>query len=108
MRAMSEDQLQACVTDAAERGGWLWWHDVDSRRNKSGLPDLILVHPRTGRLLFVELKSATGKPRPAQITWLQALTIRHETYLWRPADWFAGTINQILLGERTAPARKAS
>lgn len=99
---MLEAALQANVIDCAERGDWLWWHDTDSRRNQAGLPDLILLHKRTGRLVFVELKSSTGKLRSAQRMWLRALMIRHECYLWRPADWTSGAIQRFLLAERTA------
>jgi hypothetical protein len=107
MRALSEAQLQALVVELAQRAGFLWFHDHDSRRNKAGLPDLILAHPRTGRLIFAELKSATGKERPEQKMWLAALGIRHEAYLWRPADWFSGEIPRILLGKRVAAAASA-
>lgn len=99
---MTEAQLQKLVVETAEWAGFLWFHDTDSRRNKAGLPDLILVHPRTGRLIFAELKSATGKERPQQKVWLAALGIRHEAYLWRPADWASGEIQRILLGQRVA------
>lgn len=101
--AISEAQLQVNVIDCATLGGFtLVFHDYDSRRNQRGLPDLILLHPRTGRLIFVELKSATGKLRPDQQAWLAALRIRHEAYLWRPADWMSGEIQAILLGRRVA------
>lgn len=99
---MSEAELQTNVTDTAETGGWLWWHDVDSRKNRRGLPDLILCHPQTGRLVWVELKSDTGKLRPDQRKWLRALVISHECYIWRPKDWTSGAIQRFLLAERTA------
>lgn len=102
--ALSETQLQGLVTDLATQLGFLWFHDHDSRRNKAGLPDLILVHPRTGRTIYAELKSATGKERPDQTKWLAALRIRNEAYLWRPADWFSGEIPRILMGQRAAAA----
>lgn len=100
---MTEDQLQTAITDLAEWCGFRWFHDVDSRKNKSGFPDLVLVHNRTGRTIFVELKSATGKLRPEQGPWLQTLGLRNEVYLWRPADWTSGLIRRLLLAERTAP-----
>jgi hypothetical protein len=101
--AISEAQLQANVIDTARLAGFtLVFHDQDSRRNPRGLPDLILLHPGTGRLVFVELKSATGKVRPDQKLWLAALNIRHEAYLWRPADWLSGEIQRVLLGSRIA------
>jgi hypothetical protein len=102
MRTLTESQLQALVLELAVQAGFLAFHDHDSRRNARGLPDLILLHRRTGRLVFVELKSATGRVRPEQQVWLEALRIRHEAYLWRPVDWFSGEIPRILLGQRVA------
>lgn len=59
-----------------------------------GFPDLVLAHPHHG-LLLVELKSETGRTRPAQHQWANTLqtaeTNGHtppRTYrLWRPSDW---------------------
>lgn len=102
---MTEAQLQACVIDAAKRGGWLWWHDNDSRRNKAGFPDLVLLHAKTGRLVFAELKSATGRIRPEQQTWINALAWGgHLIYTWRPEHWHNGFILRVLLGEREVAA----
>lgn len=102
MNTLTEAQLQALVIELAGHAGFLIFHDHDSRRNARGLPDLILLHRRTGRSVFVELKSATGKVRPEQKEWLDALRIRHEAYLWRPADWFSGEIQRVLLGRQVA------
>lgn len=104
MQEMSESDLQASITECAELGGWLWWHDVDSRKNKRGLPDLILCHQRTGRLIFAELKNATRKVTPEQDEWLTTLGIRHTAVVWRPEHWQSGAIQQLLLGERRAVA----
>lgn len=101
---MSEADLQQAVTQLLTYLGFEWFHDTDSRRNRAGLPDIIAVHPRTGRLIFVELKSATGKERPQQTVWLAALGIRHEAYLWRPAHWLSGEVQRILQRERVAVA----
>lgn len=97
--AITEAQLQRTVVDLAEVLGWRVFHDHDSRLNRAGLPDLILV--RRGRLIFAELKRRTGRLRPAQAAWLadlaqvaQASTGAVEAYLWRPAD--LDTIGQVL------------
>ena len=62
-------------------------------------PDLCLVRGR--RLIFAELKTEKGRLTPAQEAWLEAFkalrsTAPIEVYVWRPADWFGGTIDRIL------------
>ena len=71
---MNEAALQQLLTDAAEMHGWLVFHDNDSRRNAAGFPDLVLVHGRFGRVLFLELKSEIGRVRPEQHVWMDALS----------------------------------
>lgn len=68
---MTESDLQAVIVETAELAGWLVFHDHDARRNPAGLPDLILVKPP--RVVFLELKTDTGRIRPAQQVWLDAL-----------------------------------
>lgn len=68
---MTEAELQDTVITAAEFHGWQVFHDRDSRTNRPGFPDLVLVRPPT--VLFVELKSEKGRVRPEQQTWLDAL-----------------------------------
>lgn len=72
-RSMTEAQLQDTIVEALDLFGWLSFHDNDSRRNRAGFPDICAVHPRTGWLLFYELKSHRGKLRPAQEMWISAL-----------------------------------
>ena len=84
-RAISEAEFQQQVTDLADLYAWLWYHNPDSRRSNAGFPDLVLV--KAGRVIFAELKSAAGKVRPEQRTWLAALaTTKAEVYIWRPDD----------------------
>lgn len=74
---MSEADLQRLVTDAAAVLGWTWLHVRAGRTARgwavpvsgplgAGWPDLVLVRPRDGRLLFLELKAASGRTTPAQ------------------------------------------
>ena len=52
-----------------------------------GWPDLVLVHERTGRLIFAELKSEVGKLSPEQVDVLDILRqTALEVYVWRPRD----------------------
>ena len=84
---VSEKQFQAQVLQLAKLSGWLTYHTHDSRRSQAGFPDLVLVRPPA--ILFAELKSETGRVRPEQAAWLEALggcrTVGAR--LWRPGDW---------------------
>jgi hypothetical protein len=94
---ISESQFQQAVVDLATLRGWPWFHDVDSRRNRAGFPDLTLAHPRTGQLLFAELKSATGRVSVDQQRWLDALQRGgHQAHVWRPAHFVTGHIQAAL------------
>ncbi len=62
--AMSEADFQQQIIEAAEACGWWVFHDTDSRRNRAGFPDLMLL--RGIDLLFLELKAKGGRVRPEQ------------------------------------------
>lgn len=84
---VTEKQLQDAVLEHARLAGWLVYHTFDSRRSTHGFPDLVLVRPP--RLIFVELKTETGKASDAQTLWLDRLAgcdDACEVYLWRPSD----------------------
>jgi hypothetical protein len=53
------------------------------------------------RLLYVEVKTATGRLRAAQRVWLALLAAVPgvEVYVWRPANW--QSIVATLQGEHT-------
>lgn len=96
---VSERDLQSAVIGLARRLGWRVMHLHDSRRQVSGgrvigdkdakgWPDLTLVHPGRGRILFRELKSAKGRLTPEQTSWLDTLqACGLDAAVWRPADW---------------------
>ena len=78
------DQL---VIPLAKLLGYLVYFTWKSYHSPAGFPDLCLVRPRDGRLIFSELKTDTGKVSPAQQIWLDALSNTDaEVYCWRPAD----------------------
>lgn len=82
--AMSEKTFQQMVVELATTFGWRTYHTFDSRRSASGFPDLVLVRDR---VIWAELKSDTGKVKPDQQAWLNALALAgQETHVWRPAD----------------------
>lgn len=93
---LTERQLQDNILDAAQKLSWLTYHTWLSARSAPGFPDLVLV--RANRLLAVECKSATGKLTPAQEMWLGVLggVPGVETAVWRPEQWFDGTIERWL------------
>lgn len=98
---MTEAELQTNVRQVARLGGWLTYHTNDSRRSDKGFPDLVFVHPLSGRLVYVELKSEKGKLRPEQDVWIDALSRSSaEVYVWRPEHWHNGSIRRVLLAER--------
>lgn len=83
----TEKDFQQSVIELAQWHKWLVYHTYRSDRSPAGYPDLTLVRPP--RLVFAELKTATGRITPAQRHWLQLLGAVPgvEVYLWRPADW---------------------
>ena len=96
---MSEADLLAAVLSTAERFGWLAHHDRPARTEKgwrtavegdAGFPDLVLA--RDSVVLFIELKSATGRVSVTQQRWLDALGAQ----VWRPDQWRDGTILRAL------------
>lgn len=93
--AMSEQDLHKAVTDMASAYGLLWWHDNDSRRNRAGLPDLLIVGKR--KAVWVELKAEKGRFRPAQQIWLAALTAAgHDVRVIRPSDLLGGRVQALM------------
>lgn len=83
MKQGSEAQFEQAVEQLAAFYGWLAYHPPDNRpttarsgrryvqRVTPGYPDLTLV--RVPELLFVELKTDTGRVAPAQRAWLDAI-----------------------------------
>ena len=98
-RGMSEKSLQDSVMDLARALGWRAYHTHDSRRSPAGFPDLVLVHPRQGRLLFRELKTMRGRVTPDQEAWLADLIAAgQDAAVWRPSDLLDWTIFDTLRG----------
>ena len=100
----SEREFQQAIIGVAKLGGWMYMHITDSRKSAAvGFPDLVLCHPRTGRLRFFELKMPKGKVSTEQARWLAALQHGgHEATILRPDDWESGAIQSTLLAERMA------
>lgn len=88
-----ESDFQKQVEDLAHYCGFMTSHAHLPFFDTAGTPDLLMVHPKTGRTIFAELKTRTKtgrapKPSPAQQRWLNALGIKNEVYCWLwPDSW---------------------
>ena len=71
LSAMTEETMREQIREAAELGGWKWYHPRDSRRSTAGWPDDVLC--RQGRLWCLELKRQGKNPTEAQQEWLREL-----------------------------------
>ena len=95
---LTEAQFLRQLVDLAAILGWHYVHFRPAQTSRGwrtpvqgplgkGWPDVTLVRERDRRLVFVELKSATGKLEPEQERVLSILRAAGcETYVWRPAD----------------------
>lgn len=81
-KTMSETEFKDILVTVARRYGWLVHHDLPAQNSRgrwathiqgdAGFPDLILLHPNSGKLFAIELKSDKGKLSPGQKRWLMA------------------------------------
>jgi hypothetical protein len=112
-RQMSERELQAAVIEMARWLHWRVFHPWRSDHSAAGYADLTLVRARPGeapRLLFIEFKTERGRLSPAQHEWLDDLRrvqdaaallgapLLVQVAVFRPADWYDGTIEAVLKG----------
>jgi hypothetical protein len=93
-KALTEKQLQTHIVRAAKLMRWGVYHTFDARRSEAGFPDLVMVRGR--RLIFAELKRENGRTTPAQKAWIEALHNVAEVYEWRPSNWYAGEVDEVL------------
>ncbi len=96
--SMSEGDLQESVRQMCRAFDRLYYHTHDARKSPEGFPDATII---VGDLLILrELKTMTGKPTPAQLRWLDALSrvTRVDSGIWRPSDWRSGAIEDALRG----------
>ena len=94
----TERQFTVMIVRLARLHGWLVAHfrPAMNRRGKwstaiqgdVGFPDLILIHPRRGKALAIELKVRGRKPEPDQVRWLAAFAQAGvESAVWMPEQW---------------------
>ena len=82
---MKESTFQAQIIALAKKLGWFVYWTHDSRGSPEGFPDLVLVKDA---VLFVELKTDTGRLSEAQRLWqsrLKKAGCYHD--VWRPSTW---------------------
>ncbi|MHB8312380.1 MAG: VRR-NUC domain-containing protein [Candidatus Dormibacteria bacterium] len=96
---ISEADLLRSVVHLAHCHGWLSYHTWNSRKSAAGFPDLVMVRSR--RLIFVELKSQSGKLTAQQQVWADGLGRAEvegsvDYYTWRPGDLISGVIEARL------------
>jgi hypothetical protein len=101
LRALSEEDFQPQVIDLAHIYGWRHMHvrrtigrgkRWTTGTSAKGWPDLTLWSPRHHRLMFVELKTETGKTDLDQLVVLGELSESGaHVHLWRPHDLDAMT-----------------
>ena len=98
---IKEAEFQVAIINLAEAMKWRVFHcaraDLSVRSwTAKGFPDLVLARDET--VLFVELKSETGRLTKDQEKWRDCLPHWH---LWRPTDW--DEIRKILTGSKIKP-----
>jgi hypothetical protein len=94
---MTESEFKNVVISIAKRYGWLIHHDLPAQNSRgkwathiqgdAGFPDLLMVHPVSGKILAVELKAEKGKLSPLQKRWLMAFDVSATfNSVWKPSD----------------------
>ena len=107
-REQSEKQFMSFVIARSMMNGWKHYHPPDNKPDKNGrvqygivkgFPDLTLVKGK--RLVFVELKTETGRLMAEQKEWLALLEATGaECYVWRPSMW--KDVEEFLSEEQTS------
>jgi hypothetical protein len=109
---VTERELQDWIVGTARLLGWrnahfrpAWtekgWRTASSY-DAQGWPDLCLVRER---IVFAEIKLEHGRLSPEQVAWLDALRdAGAEVYVWKPADWTSGAVEDVLRDVRAEAA----
>lgn len=98
-RLMPEGELQNGVFKLCSLLGIWWYHVTDSRKDRAGFPDLVLVGRRGG--LFRELKREDKNPTAIQSeVGLRMSRAGWDWDVWRPSDLASGRVLRELEGIR--------
>ena len=86
---LSEGEWQQQIIDYAELRGWMVFHDTDSRKNRRGFPDLVLIRPPDVIFLECKTEAKRSKPSPEQAEWIRKLKLcrRIQADIARPRHW---------------------
>ena len=101
MPPITEAEFQKMVLALAKLHGWKSAHFRPGMNARGkwqtavagdgvGFVDLVLVKERgdNRRILYAELKTDTGRIRPEQREWIEAINAAGGTaVVWRPRDW---------------------
>lgn len=94
---MTERELQEQVRQLCIDLGLYMYHAHDSRRSQPGFPDCWIINPRTGQVMYRELKTDTGALSKTQRALGYALQAgRHDYEVWRPRHLLDRTIQRQL------------
>jgi hypothetical protein len=117
MIRITEEGFKGQVTYLAEILGWQWvhWRPLRTKHGwqtpydgplGKGWPDLQLIHKKSHRTIYAELKTEHGEVKPEQeamLDWLsQALVFPGSLVyvgLWRPKDMDNSYIHRVLAGQ---------
>lgn len=103
---MTEKVWQQQVVALFKQLGWRGYHTLRSKGSQPGYPDLTLAHPDQRRIVFLELKTETGKLTDRQADWISTLRrAGAEVYVVRPRHMQALA---SILGNRTTSAYAAA
>lgn len=94
---MTESEFQSAVIEFARMRGWMVMHTKAAQirpgvwatplQGNPGFPDLVLVRPVHGDVVFAELKKDGGRLSIGQKAWITALKAAGaEVYVWYPDD----------------------
>ena len=90
-RPMTEAAFQAAVIKLCQLLGVWWYHVTDSRKDKAGFPDLVLVGMRGAMLR--ELKRNGKEPTAVQSDVGRRMRYAGWNWgVWRPVDLHSGRV----------------
>ncbi|MCR4395046.1 MAG: VRR-NUC domain-containing protein [Dehalococcoidales bacterium] len=85
MKKTTEKEFRQQVIDLGKLLGYRTYFTWTSIHSPRGFPDLVMSNPAQRRIIFAELKSATGELTESQKSWLETLReCGQEVYVWRP------------------------
>lgn len=65
-KPLSEKQITQQIRYILKLHGILHWKQWQGAMSTPGIPDILGVQPKTGRMIAIEIKSSRGKISPAQ------------------------------------------